>query len=289
MVKIDSKKLVQLFLSIVITSIFIYLFNLYIGFGKLILLFESMTIMQFFAGFFLYILSYIFRTVRWGFTLYLKDFKKLFKITVFNTFFNIVLPFRIGELSFFYMLRKEGVDLSHSTLSFITTRIFDAIAIIGIFSLFYFIYIDKFFLGVLSLIISPFLFLPISYGIKLIKHQKVEEYKDKLNLKNLANIYILSILTLIFKFSAFYVILPSSLNLSIPKSFLAFSTADITTVLPIHGIAGIGTYESGFGGILILLGADKDTAFLSATLVHIFIIFSSSLLSIITYIKIRKS
>lgn len=119
--------------------------------------------------------------------------------------------------------------------------------------------------------------------IKVIKHQEVINYHSKLNILNLVKIYVLSVLTVIFKFLSFFLILPKDIDISLPLSFLAFSTADLTTVLPIHGIAGIGTYESGFASILLLLGVDKELAFLSATVTHIFILFLLLLLRFLLF------
>lgn len=288
MVKIDKKKLFQLSVSLLITSGFVYFFDKFIGFDKLLVLFKSITLDQFLLALLLYLGSYVVRTVRWSLSLDLKDFKKLFRITVFNTFFNIILPFRVGELSFFYMLKKEGISLGQTTLSFITTRVFDGIGMVGMFALFYFVYLDIPLLGVLAFVLSPFIFFPVALLIKKIKHTEVINYYHRLKFRNLAGIYALTVITLFFKFLAFFTIIPPSLGISLSSSFLAFSVADLTTVLPIHGIAGIGTYESGFGGFLILLGADRELSFLSATIVHLFIIFSSSLFAFITYLATKR-
>ncbi|MEZ0323998.1 MAG: lysylphosphatidylglycerol synthase transmembrane domain-containing protein [Hydrogenothermaceae bacterium] len=288
MVKIDKKKSIQLFVSLIVTGIFLYLFEIYVGFEKFILLFKSLSLIHLVIGIVLYTFSYIIRSIRWSLTLDIKEFGKLFKITVFNTFFNIILPFRVGEISFFYMLKKEGISLTQTTMSFITTRIFDGLSLIGFFSLFYFLYKSNLILGVLTFFISPFIFIPISLLIKKIKHQEIVNYHSKLEVKNLLNIYILSVLTLIFKFSAFYFVLPPDIKLSISEAFLAFSAGDLTTVLPIHGIAGIGTYESGYAGSLLVLGVSRDIALLSALFTHTFILFSSSILAFLTYIFSKK-
>ncbi|RUM60381.1 MAG: UPF0104 family protein, partial [Persephonella sp.] len=47
--------------------------------------------------------------------------------------------------------------------------------------------------------------------------------------------------------------------------------------------AGVGTYEAGYVGILIFLGVDKETAILSSVFVHLFILLSSAILSLICY------
>lgn len=131
----------------------------------------------------------------------------------------------------------------------------------------------------------PFSFYLLIFVIKFIKHEKFKLYTDsKLKFTNLLQVYFLSIVTLIFKFSAFYFILPKEVNINIFQSILASSSADLTTVLPIHGIAGIGTYEAGYSGILILLNIPYNLSISLSILVHTFILLSSSILFLFTYI-----
>jgi uncharacterized membrane protein YbhN (UPF0104 family) len=104
------------------------------------------------------------------------------------------------------------------------------------------------------------------------------------NFRNIVMVYALSILTWLFKFSAFYIILPKETKITLLESVMASSLADLTTVLPIHGLAGIGTYETGYISILIFLNVSKEVAFLSAFLVHMFIIVSSSFIAATLYL-----
>ena len=285
----DKKKFVNLIFSASITVIFIVLFEKYVGFDKFFSIFKQITINQFLIAFFFYFLSYLVRTYRWSFTLDIKDFSKLFKLTVYNTFFNIVLPFRTGEVSFFLLLKKEGVHLVDSTMSFLTTRIFDGLGLIAVFVFSYLTFQGFFYLGLLSFLTIPFTFYIFILLLQFIKHEKVKSYnKDKFKFSNLVYIYLLSVLTFVLKFIAFYFIIPNQINISFFQTILASSVADLTTVLPIHGIAGIGSYESGYAGSLIFLfGIDKNIALLLSFLVHMFILFSCSFIFLFTFIYFR--
>jgi uncharacterized membrane protein YbhN (UPF0104 family) len=289
----DTKKLFHLIFSLIITIAFIVLFEKYIGFENFLKLFKQISVYQFFIAFFFYFLSYLVRTYRWSFTLDLKEFSKLFKLTVYNTFFNIILPFRTGEVSFFYLLKKEGVHIVDSTMSFLITRIFDGLGLIAVFAFSYLTFKGFLYLALLSFLVIPFSFYVFVFILRFIKHEKIKSYnKDKLRFSNLAYIYLLSALTFILKFTAFYFIIPTQIDISFFQTILASAAADLTTILPIHGIAGIGTYESGYAGSLIFLfDIDKNTAFLLSFLVHTFILFSSSLLFVLTimYFRIFKS
>jgi len=285
----DTKKLLHLIFSLIITIAFIVLFEKYIGFENFLKLFKQISVYQFFIAFFFYFLSYLVRTYRWSFTLDLKEFSKLFKLTVYNTFFNIILPFRTGEVSFFYLLKKEGVHIVDSTMSFLITRIFDGLGLMAVFAFSYLIFKGFLSFALISFLAVPFSFYIFAFILKFIKHEKVKSYnKDKLRFSNLAYIYLLSVLTFVLKFTAFYFVIPTQIDISFFQTILASATADLTTILPIHGIAGIGTYESGYAGSLIFLfDIDKNTAFLLSFLVHTFILFSSSLIFILIFLYFK--
>ncbi|PMP62576.1 MAG: lysylphosphatidylglycerol synthetase family protein [Sulfurihydrogenibium sp.] len=281
----NKTKLLKLFISALVTVLFFYFFQRIVGFDKVLKFFSLLTLNQILAAFVLYLISYIARTVRWQYTLSIKDFYKLFKLTVYNTFFNIILPFRTGEVSFFYMLKKENIHIVESTMSFIITRFFDGISLLGLFLWAYLTYKGFYILGILAFIFLPFSFLFLLIVFRFIKHEKVKEYyKVMVNFRNIVMVYALSILTWLFKFSAFYIILPKETKITLLESVMASSLADLTTVLPIHGLAGIGTYETGYISILIFLNVPKEVAFLSAFLVHMFIIVSSSFIAATLYL-----
>ena len=286
MEKIKSKyiKLFELIISVLVSLGFVYIFYKIIGFEKFFKFLKEISIINLLLAFSIYTLSYITRAYRWKITLTIKDFKKLFKLTVYNTVFNIFLPFRTGEISFFYMLKKENIPFNQSAISFITVRIFDALSLAVVFAVSLLIYKDYIIYGIILLVLSPSLFYIIKFLTGFIKMEKLKDFhKEVLSLKNILILYLLSLTTYIFKFSSFYFVLPKNINISFLENFFASASADLTTILPIHGIAGVGTYEAGYVGILIFLGVDKETAILSSVFVHLFILLSSAILSLICY------
>ena len=282
-------KIFELLISIAVSLGFIYIFYKIIGFKTFLKFLKEVSVINVLIAFFIYTLSYITRTYRWKITLSIKEFKKLFKLTVYNTVFNIFLPFRTGELSFFYMLKKENVPIKDSALSFFTVRIFDALSLGTVFLVSLFLYKGLILYAGLFFLISPLIFYILKYLTGFIKNDKFQKFHSEvLSLKNLLILYFLSILTYILKFTSFYFVLPKNINLSFIENFFASASGDLTTILPIHGLAGIGTYEAGYIGILVFLGVDKETAILSSVFVHIFILTSSALLSLLCYLLLRK-
>ncbi|NPA53008.1 MAG: flippase-like domain-containing protein [Aquificae bacterium] len=282
-------KIFELFFALGISIGFLYLFYKVVGFDKLIRFFTEISIINIIFALSLYTLSYVTRTIRWQITLRIKDFWKLFKITSFNTVFNIFLPFRTGELSFFYMLKKENIPISQTTLSFFSVRIFDGIALITVFLVSYLIYTGFFLLSILVFVFMPFSFYLFKFVLSFIKKDKVKDFQESiLTLKNIFSLYFLSLFTFVLKFTGFYLVLPKSINLSFIEAFIASSAGDLTTILPIHGVAGIGTYEGGYAGVLILMGVDKESALIASVFVHIFILVGSALLGLFSFLFLRR-
>jgi len=278
-------KFFELFVSILISIGFVYLFYKIIGFDTFLRFLKEVSLTNIFVAFSLYFASYLTRAYRWKITLEIKDFLKLFKITAFNTVFNIFLPFRTGEFSFFYMLKKENISFKDSAISFFFVRLFDLIALLTVFFTAFFIYKGFYPLAILVFIVAPFSIYILKMVIKYLKFKKLKEFnKEVLDLKNVLTLYILSVATFLLKFTGFYLVLPKGINLSYVKSILASAGGDLTTILPIHGIAGIGTYEAGFAGILMFFGVDRELALLSAVFVHLFILVGSALVGLIAFL-----
>ena len=282
-------KIFELLVSIAVTIGFIYLFYVVIGFDKFLQFFKELSLFNILTAFGLYVFSYITRTYRWKIVLSIKDFKKLFKITAFNTVFNIFLPFRTGELSFFYMLKKENIPVSETTISFFTVRIFDAISLLTVFLVSYLLLKGKILLSIILVILMPFVFYLLKGIVYFINVEKLKAFsQETLHLKNLVVLYILSLLTFVSKFTGFFFVLPKNLNLSFLESFFASAAGDLTTVLPIHGLAGIGTYEGGFAGVLIFIGVDKETALLASVFVHIFILLGAAVIAGFSFLFLKR-
>jgi len=283
-------KYFEIFISIAVTAGFLYLFYAVIGFNKFISFFTQIKPVNILGAFLLYLGSYITRTYRWKITLSIDDFKTLFKITAFNTVFNIFLPFRTGELSFFYMLKKENIPVSESTISFVSVRIFDAVSLLAVFFMAFFLLQSNFIAAVITVMIAPVIPVILKKASVAIKHEKLSQFRStRLTFKNMGILYFLSIATFVMKFTAFYLVLPDGLELSFTQAFFAAAAGDITTILPVHGIAGIGTYEGGYAGILIFMGVEKEKALLASVYSHIFMLVGAAVIAAFSAMFLRTS
>ena len=87
-------------------------------------------------GFFFYALSYLFRALRFRVLLQKAiGLGTLFNIVAVHTMWTNLLPFRTGELSYLYLLKKKGGVGSYLTgvPSLVLARVFDLVAISVLF------------------------------------------------------------------------------------------------------------------------------------------------------------
>jgi len=271
-----------------------------IDFSEFKSVFSNLSYYVVFIGFLLYTLIYVFRSFRLGYVLEKKfKFKELFRVISLHNLFSQVLPFRSGELSLVYLLKKKGVDSSKSISSLIFLRIFDFLSIffLLIFSLLfaksaYFLLVGNFFwLFLLSFFIFSlfvvFLFKPAKFFggiINLILFFKLNKYKffckglsylEKVSdsfssqKRNLFFVFLLSLLVWISSFVFTYYIL-NGLGLEISYSYFIFAMSLILifSSLPIHGILNFGTQETFWTVVFLAIGVDKIMAISSGFIVH---------------------
>ena len=132
----------------------------------------------------------------------------------------------------------------------------------------------------------------------LLTAKDIENIRER---KIYGNVLLSSLAVRLFKYSSLYFLLHSVLvhlnfkmtDLNFWKVFLGILGAEFSALLPVHGIAGIGTWESAWVLIFKLLGFfDPDVAIISGFSVHIItqmFEYSLGILSIILlYLPFKK-
>jgi len=259
----------------------------------------------------LYILTYFLRAWRWRVLMGLPlPFISLFHIVCLHTLANNLFPFRTGELTFPYFLKRfHHVELPSSLSSLLLARVSDMLAL-GLFFMTALVAVglpeekDLFPLVILLLmallLLSPgimarFLSLlaPLppfkkhGTSVEALSRELKDQWKGKRAIK--ANILSLSIWGV--KFLAFLLLIKEMTKtvgfpLTYWKVVLGTSASELTTVLPIHSIGGLGTYEAGWIGAFILMGMARKTALTTAFLFHLVLLFSSVILGLPSYLMI---
>ena len=246
-------------------------------------------------------------------------FGDLLAITGLHNMYNRILPFRTGEISYVYLLReKENLPAAEGTATLIVARIFDYIIISFMFLACTFFLYDTLsaHIKTVTLIMSAFLF--VSFGIlfyftllgnqalrviekilgkfgllKITLSEKIltkgREVVESFDVISSRKTYYLTFLTSLALWINMFFIHQSVLKgmgiqIGIMSVVIGSTFAVLTNVLPIHGIAGFGTIETGWTIGYMMLGFGKDAAISSAFLVHLFILFCALFYGLLSYV-----
>ena len=228
----------------------------------------------------LYIWSYIFRTLRWKYYYKKAPLKELFLLTSVNTFLNNLLPARTGELSIFVFLKKYDKSVKETAKKFIKVRFLDAIALL------------KFFIFALITIkwnwIVAFVVDSLIYpSLILLGNSKVVPDKFRPSFETLP--LFLSLFAIGSKLLAVYLIV-KAVNIDFYRFTIGFLGGEVSTILPIHSFAGVGTYETSFSlSLKFFLGENFKEGFKIAFLSHSFLLLGSTFLGVISLPFVLRS
>lgn len=314
--KFRKLNVVQLLLSVLITSALGVIIFLYVPLDDLTRKIITISPLLLLLTTSMLVLLYISKTLRMYLLLNKRvSLKELYHITTAHNMLVQLLPFRLGELSFLYFIKKReksNITMTESVVALTSVRILDVITIMTILLLSLFL-IDKasapvslnflFLLALLLLLFFISLFL-YSRNMARIHHflqtekivsQRVSSFiterveKAFLLLKTLQHpkkIFLLILFSAsvwLFYYAMMYIIY-SSLGMEITFSTFLFiaSTAVLFALIPLQGFAGFGNVEVTWTLLFISFGMTKGTALEIAFVGHLIGIFCTILLGIIS-------
>lgn len=277
------------------------------------------------AGFLLYACSYFFRAMRFRILLSGEvGMRDLFKVVCVHNMMNNLLPARTGELSYIYLLNKvHGRNIGEGIATLVISRVFDFIAIAGIFLCAVMILrrlpgtatqTALYALAAVLLGMGIIIFLIKSDKKKILAtignlfgrykldknpvagriFSKIHETADSFDaLGSAAMHFHLRVLTttlgLWVSLYTFYYCMALAMHMDVgyvPAVF-ASSFAVFTTVLPIQGIGGFGTIEGGWAVGFILVGIPDAVAVASAFGFHLIMLMYTLLLGVCGYVFLK--
>lgn len=318
----NAKYLIKI-LAVLITIVLLTLLFTQVDLGDIIRTLENVSPVFLLCGFILYTCNYLFRTYRFHILLN-KDvnIKDLFHIECVHNMMNNLLPARTGELSYIYLLKSEHDKTTGEGLgTLIIARIFDFIVISGFFLLFFLLVrnltldfsilieigivilflLVVFLLGLLfygNSIVKPFKarahyinFTSFRMGDYIIKksEEAIESFeKFKVcKIRMHISVIMLSIGIWILTYSLFYLLaVGMEIYLEPVQILFASSFAVFSTMLPVQGIAGFGTVESGWALGFIAVGATSEVAINTGFGFHLILLLFSISLGIFGYANI---
>ena len=259
------------------------------------------------AGFVLYVCSNFFRALRFHILLNKEvGLRDLFNIVCVHNMVNNILPARTGELSYIYLLKKlHGRKTGEGIATLFVARMFDFITI----SLLFFIsalmirdlpemilkavWVIAFFMVSIVIVLITLLCFGNSF-INLVRNffrrfnlekkyfvdyllrkgeEMVEHFEEIKTTGKIIELVIISVGIWLFLYSLNYTLIRAmDINLYFFAVLLGSTFAIFTTVLPIQGIGGFGTFESGWAVGFITMGLAKEVAISSGFGYHLIIL-----------------
>jgi len=228
-------------------------------------------------------------------------FLALLRITVLHNFFNNLLPMRSGEAAFpVLMKQKFGIAYSHSGPALLWLRLLDlyallALAFISLQSLMP--WGDELRIMVaIAVLLAPLLALVLQRQMRRFLSNGSGIKEKLLNLMEALPDHPVTFIRALFwtlinwalKLAVYSWLLKVFTGLPLTASWSGATTGELSSVLPIHGLAGAGTYEAGVLAGLLPWGIEKTAALAAAVNLHLFVLGSTFLLTGLLVILTRR-
>jgi len=277
----QKKPFLKKFSVLFATLVGIFLIAYLLPFGEILKALKEVSLKSLAIGLSLYTLSYLFRTFRWKYYYPKAPLGYLFFTTSANTFFNNLLPARMGEGSIFLLLKRFDPSVKETLKKFLKVRLLDGFAILTLLTL-----------SVAWVKVNPFLGVVISlsvYPLGVFISKFLSRFHSKIpSLRWEVAPFLLSVGALISKLLAVYTVL-EFLKMDFFKFAGGFIGGELSSILPIHSFAGLGSYETAFAfSLKLLFGETFKEGFKVAFLSHSFLLFGSSLLGLLSLLFLKR-
>ena len=202
------------------------------------------------------------------------QFLKLFRVTQVHNLLNIMLPFRAGETSFPLLMRSEfGVPLAHGTSALLVLRLLDLHALLAAAGLGLVASASRPYLAVTLwalFLLLPLILFPLKSRLIATMRQRlperlatlVDEIDDGLprDVSAFTRAWMLTVLNWGVKVLVLAWVLGLMGVLPVAAAFGGALGGEISSVLPVHAPAGVGTYPAGIGAGAAAFGSARDAA-----------------------------
>lgn len=211
-------------------------------------------------------------------------FLTMLRVTVLHTTANNLLPMRLGEAAFPILVRRHfGLPLTRGTLALAWIRLMD-LHVLGLVAGLALLLSSAGALPAWLLLAAWVLALPL--GLRLLPAlarrivaggfagrllQAVRE-TGPADLPELARLYLWTVLSWVAKLAAFAAITVHFLDAPVGTILAGIVGAELSSVLPFHGVAGAGSYEAAMVAALYPFGIQPAAALGAAVNLHLFLL-----------------
>ncbi len=271
-----------------------------------------------------YFLAILFRALRFKWLIHSKDIplSDLFRISVLYSLSLMVLPSKLGELSYPYLLNKiSGMSITEGMASLIASRVYDFFIILMIFlfasigfqdffqiNLFFIILLSAFLIGLILLLffyMSDLLRLFSNFMGRLSRwagsknskpfqwvqrkfHEIAEDFYAIQARRTYLPVTVTSLVSWIMVFGVFYAFLRGfGIEISFLKVVFGSTVAVIANAFPISGIGNWGTLEAGWAAGFLIVGLSKEKAIATGFGVHILVFIVCAIMSLICWVTLN--
>ncbi|KUJ71765.1 hypothetical protein AVO41_04665 [Thiomicrospira sp. WB1] len=207
------------------------------------------------------------------------------KLVLNHTAWNNFLPMRSGELSYPLLVKRYfGIGYSRSLASLLWLRLMDlhTLVMLGL-GLVWVIWPHWALAPLMGFVLAmPLLTFGLKRRLKQWNRQRSERIDQALDglphhLPLLFKLWALTWLNWGGKLVLFILVIQAMTELPVSLAMAAAIGGELSSVLPIHGLAGFGTYEAGMMVPLLWAQADPKALLAAAVNVHLLILGASAL------------
>jgi uncharacterized membrane protein YbhN (UPF0104 family) len=241
------------------------------------------------------ILSYGLRAVRvydYSLDLLRGNFPGILRLSVVHNTLNNFLPMRLGELTYpLLMKRYFGQGYTASSVTLVWIRVLD-LHFLGLMAL-VFLYQAEADLRWLALVLPWLVLIPGMYWghgwVQRHTTDRTGRIPDLLNRVlghvpdsgwKFLRIWLWTALSWSLKFLAFTAVVLHFSEIDVWLAVLGTLGAELSSVLPVHGVAGSGSYELAMAAVLLPLGVDMQTVLIAAVNLHLYLLGANLLLGL---------
>lgn len=274
-----------------------------VGWTKLLAPWSTLSPSSLAGLFLLSTLSYLLRAVRvYDFFLPMTQgrFLATLRLSVLHNVANNLLPMRIGEAAFPLLMRRYfSQRLMTSSFALVAIRLMDLhfLGLVVIAALY------AKWGGALWLLTAAgwLLLLPAAFAIRASILRWALAGKGRLRTllaeavaalpaapARIARVYLWTALSWTAKVVAFAAVLRHFVPLELWQALGGIIGAELSSILPVHGIAGTGSYEAAAVAVLVPLGVDAATALAGAVNLHLFLLGVTVLLGLLGLLVPRR-
>lgn len=202
------------------------------------------------------------------------QFLRLFRVTQVHNLLNIMLPFRTGETSFPLLMRSEfGVPLAHGTAALLVLRLLDLHALLAAAGLGLIAGAARPYLAALLwalFLVLPLLLFPLKRPLMDAVHGRASGKVARIaaeidnglpsDMAAFIRAWLLTVLNWGVKVLVLAWLLGLMGVLPLAATFGGALGGELSSVLPVHAPAGVGTYPAGITAGAAAFGAGHDRA-----------------------------